>query len=208
MNLAFWGFWTWVSFMRLAFESQDLNFFSKSEVHTRVPCEPRVLIIEHGSHVLSPVFKLQHLVYFHYFQDTDFVFFFSVRYSLNFLIKRNHFGHIDGADPNFVFSLRKTVPAFTGTNEEWQARLIKDTASALWELISNGRLSLRTIIYSENRYSFSEMLSTKMRRLCLTGTIRASSNRRASLCPPYLTDVSIIIRVVHISSSVHGLGLG
>ena len=62
-----------------------------------------------------------------------------MRYSLNPLTKRNHFGHIDGADHNFLFSLRKRVPAFTGTNEERQARLIKDTAFTLWELISDER---------------------------------------------------------------------
>jgi len=62
-------------FMRLAFESQDFKIFSKNEVQLRASCEPRVLIIECGSHVLSPAFELQHLVYFHCLQDTDFVFF-------------------------------------------------------------------------------------------------------------------------------------
>ena len=62
-----------------------------------------------------------------------------MRYSLNPLIKRNHFGHIGSADPNFLFSLRKPVSAFTRSNEEQQARLIKGTASTLRELISDGR---------------------------------------------------------------------
>jgi len=62
-----------------------------------------------------------------------------VRCTSDPLSKKCHFGHIDGADHNFLFSLRKRVPAFTGTNEERQARLIKDTAFTLWELISDGR---------------------------------------------------------------------
>jgi len=55
------------------------------------------------------------------------------------LTERKHFSHINDADPNFLFSLQKTIPAFTGTNEERQARLIKGTTSTLWELISNRR---------------------------------------------------------------------
>ena len=47
-----------------------------------------------------------------------YVLFLAVRYSLNPLIKRNHFGYIGGANPNFPFSLWKTVPAFTGMNEK------------------------------------------------------------------------------------------
>ena len=62
-----------------------------------------------------------------------------MRYTSNPLTKRNHFGHIGGVDPNFLFSLRKTVSAFTEMNEERQARLIKGTASTLLELISEKR---------------------------------------------------------------------
>jgi len=58
---------------------------------------------------------------------------------LNPLTKRKHFGHIGCVDPNFLFSLRKIVSAFTGTNEELQASLIKGTTSTLRELISNKR---------------------------------------------------------------------
>jgi len=61
--------------MRLAFESQDLEKFSKCEVQRRASCEPPILIIERESHVLSPTFEFQHLAYFHCLQDTDFVFF-------------------------------------------------------------------------------------------------------------------------------------
>jgi len=96
---------------------------------------------------------------------------FVVRYSSNPLIKRNHFGHIGSADPNFLFSLRKPVSAFTGSNEEQQARLIKGTASTLRELISDGRFESANRHLLENRNSFSEMLLTKMRRFYLTGTI-------------------------------------
>ena len=66
-------------------------------------------------------------------------FLFAVRYSSNLLTKRNHFGHIGGVDFNLLFSLQKTIPAFTRTNEERQARLIKGTASTLRELILDGR---------------------------------------------------------------------
>ena len=62
-----------------------------------------------------------------------------MRYLLNSLTKRNHFGHIGGASPNFLFSLRKTVYAFTGTNEEGQAYLIEGTALIMQKLISDGR---------------------------------------------------------------------
>ena len=54
-----------------------------------------------------------------------------MRYSLNPLTKRNHFGHIGGVDPNFLFSLQKTVLTLTEMNEERQARLIKGIASTL-----------------------------------------------------------------------------
>jgi len=64
---------------------------------------------------------------------------FAVRYSSNPLTKRNHFGHVGGVEPNLLFSLQNTVPAFTGTNEEHQAHLTKGAAFTFWELISNGR---------------------------------------------------------------------
>ena len=60
-----------------------------------------------------------------------YVLFLAVRYSLNPLTKRNHFGHIGGVDPNFLVSLRKTVSAFIGMNGERQARLMKGTNSVL-----------------------------------------------------------------------------
>ena len=52
------------------------------------------------------------------------------------MTKKSYFGHVGGVDPNFFFSLRKTIPTFTGTNEECQACLIKGVASTLRELIS------------------------------------------------------------------------
>jgi len=57
-----------------------------------------------------------------------------VRYSSNPLTKRNHFDHIGSVDFNLLFSLRKKIHV---TNKERQARLIKGTASTLWELISD-----------------------------------------------------------------------
>ena len=62
-----------------------------------------------------------------------------MRYSSDPLTKRNHFGHVGGVDPNFLFSLRKTISAFIGTNEERQACLTKGTASTLWDVISDRR---------------------------------------------------------------------
>ena len=70
---------------------------------------------------------------------------------MNPLTRRKHFGHIDGDDPNFLFSLQKIVPTFTGMNEERQARLIKGTASTLRELISNGRFE------SANQHLFRKL---------------------------------------------------
>jgi len=51
----------------------------------------------------------------------------------------NHFGYVGGPDFNLLFILRKTIPAFTRTNEERHAYLTKGTASTLWELILNRR---------------------------------------------------------------------
>ena len=62
-----------------------------------------------------------------------------MRYSSIPLTKRNHFGHVGGVNPNLLFSLRKTIPAFTSTNEERQARLTKGTTSTLRELILDWR---------------------------------------------------------------------
>ena len=67
------------------------------------------------------------------------MFSFAVRYFSIHLTKRNHFGHIGGVDPYLLFSLQKTIPAFTRINEECQACLTKDDASMLRELISDGR---------------------------------------------------------------------
>jgi len=99
--------------------------------------------------------------------------FFAVRYLLNPLIKRNHFGHIGSANPNVLFSLRKTSLVFTWTNEECQARL---TRGLLWLCEGSSRmggLSLRTGVYSGSRYSFSKMLLMKMRKFCLTNIINS-----------------------------------
>ena len=69
---------------------------------------------------------------------------------LESLTKRNHFKHVGGVDPNLLFSLWKTIPAFTGTNEEHQACLIKGAASMLQELISDGRFE------SNDHHQFSK----------------------------------------------------
>jgi len=63
---------------------------------------------------------------------------FAVRYAMSPLMKRNFFGHIDGADFNVLFSMQKTTPAFIGANKEWQARLTDN--------------------YSESQSSFSGMV--------------------------------------------------
>jgi len=66
-------------------------------------------------------------------------FFFAVRYSSNLLTKRHHFGYIGGPDPNVLFSLYKTAPAFTGTNRKRQDHLTKGSIVNLRELSSDGR---------------------------------------------------------------------
>jgi len=68
-----------------------------------------------------------------------------VRYASNRLTKRNHFGHIGGVDLNLLFSLRKTIPAFTGTNEERQARLTKGVSLRCWRSSQTGDLSPMTV---------------------------------------------------------------
>jgi len=159
--------------MKLAFESQDF-LIHKCELQKRVSCEPRVLSLWTQSPVISPAFKFQHSDVSHCFFKISNSLISSLCSEVFFeslLTKRNHFGHIGGVDPNFLFSLRKTVLAFTGTNEERQARLIKGTTSTLRELISDGRFDLWIDVYSKNQYSFSRKPLMKMRRFCLTGTI-------------------------------------
>ena len=130
--------------MRLASEFQHLKNFHafKFEAQTQASYELRVSTLGRGSHVLRPVFGLQHLAKkkLLLFWDSDLCFLlFIVRYSLNPLTKKNHFSHIGGADPNVLFSLQKITPIFTGTSEERQARLTRGSVSALRELISDGR---------------------------------------------------------------------
>ena len=95
-----------------------------------------------------------------------------MRYSLNPLTQRNHFGHIGGVNFNLLFSLRKAVPAFITTNEECQAHLIKGSTYKNSSQI--GDLSLPTIVCSGSQCSFLETLLKKMRRFYLTGTISGS----------------------------------
>ena len=88
------------------------------------------------------------------------VFFFSaMRYSLSSLTKRNHFGHIDGANPIVLFSLWKTTPAFIRVNKERQARLTGN--------------------YSGSQSFSSEMVSKRVRRICtmktISGLVRSGS---------------------------------
>jgi len=103
---------------------------------------------------------------------------FTVRYASNPLIVRNHFGYAGSVDPNLPFSLRKTVLAFIGTNEERKANLTKGAASMSWELISYG--SIMTVTYSGNQGSFLEMPSKRMKRFCLTGTTSGTVKLRST----------------------------
>ena len=48
---------------------------------------------------------------------------FAVWYSSNPLSKKCHFGHVGGADPNFMFMLQKTAPVFALKSGEHQDRL-------------------------------------------------------------------------------------
>ena len=126
--------------LRLAFEFQHLEKFYvfKFEPHARISLEHRVSTLWTWTHVLRLASEPQRLVCFLLCQNLNFVlFFFTLRYSLNPLSKRQHFGHIGGPDANVIFSLWKTTPAFTGTNEERQARLTKGSALTLREPISD-----------------------------------------------------------------------
>ena len=108
-----------------------------------------------------------------------------MRYASNPLTKRNHFGHVGGVDPNLLFSLWKTIPAFTSTNEEHQACLNKGAASMLRELILARDLS-PTIACSGNQCFFLELPSKRMTRFCLTG-ITSSSVKLGSTASSALT---------------------
>ena len=96
---------------------------------------------------------------------------FTVKYSLSHLTKRNQFGHIDGVDPNVLFMLRKTTPAFIWANKEWQACLTSN--------------------FSGSQKSFSEMVSKKARMVYTTKTISgfARSGPPWSIIGLYLDNV-------------------
>ena len=55
---ASWDFLMRVSFMRLAFESLDLEELLSMESRCRLHVWSRVLVIEHGSHMLNHLFEL------------------------------------------------------------------------------------------------------------------------------------------------------
>ena len=73
--------------------------------------ELRVSVIRCDSEVNLP-FELQQFDNFHV-ADYCVVLFFVVRYSLNPLSKKCHFGHIGGADPNLMFVFQVAAPIFT-----------------------------------------------------------------------------------------------
>jgi len=89
-----------------------------------------------GPRVWTSILGIIHYFFFEYWFC---VLLFVARYALNPLTKRNHFGYVGGVDPNLLFSLRKTVPTFIGTNEKRQARLTKSATSTLRELILDRR---------------------------------------------------------------------
>ena len=64
---------------------------------------------------------------------------------MNPLTKRNHFGHIGGADPNFFFSLRKTVPAFNGMNEKKKVEELEAAKSRLQQELDIHTLKLKAL---------------------------------------------------------------
>ena len=113
---------------------------SKYGVQMGATCEPHILVVKCGSHVLSLTFEFQHLDVISLFSEYWYcVLLFAVRYVSNPLTKKNHFGLVSGVDPNLLFSLRKTIPAFTSTNEECQSHLSKGDVSMLQEHIADGR---------------------------------------------------------------------
>ena len=126
--------------MRLAFESVDLEFFSKYGVWTRASCEPHILAVGCGSHVLHLAFGLQQCDFTAFRVLMLYSPFFAVRYSSNPLAKRRHFGHVGGPDSDAVSKLNKTVPAFTGKSQERRAKLSQANSQVLRSLIMDGRL--------------------------------------------------------------------
>ena len=94
------------------------------------------------------------------------------------------FDHIGNTDPNFLFSLRKAVPAFTGTNEKRQARLTGN--------------------YSGSQSFFSEMVSKRVRKIYTKETI--SGFVRSGLPWSILVCTRIMLDTMHqygLRSSLH-----
>ena len=133
-----------------------------------------------GSHMLSPVFKLQHLVFFHCSRIlTSMFFFFAVRYSSSPLSKWCHFGHVGRLEPNVVFSLRKMVPMFIGRDKERQARLTQASSLTIRKLLSDRRLEsdVRTLLRNPD-FFFGD--SIKEDKICMTeitsGSVKSEIN--------------------------------
>ena len=64
----------------------------------------------------------------------------AVIYSSIPLATRRHFGYADGPNPDVVFKLNKTVPAFTAKSQEWQVKLSQASSQTIRELITDERL--------------------------------------------------------------------
>jgi len=123
----------------------------------------RVLTLWMWVSCVRHAFQFQQLVFFIASECKLLYFlFFVVRYSLNLLSKRHHFGHVGGPDPNVIFSLWKIAPSFTGRDREWQARMTKDTVLTIRELLSN------QILEFDNQWLFKKpefFFGDAMRRL-------------------------------------------
>ena len=63
-----------------------------------------------------------------------------MKYSSTPLARRRHFGHVGRPDSDVISKLDKNVPAFTGKNREWRAKLNQASSQTLQELIKDGRL--------------------------------------------------------------------
>jgi len=153
--------------MRLAFVSQDLEKFISVNFRRGLHMSLAFHLFEHGSYVISLTFEFQHFNISHCLFLILWFLLFVVRYSSNPLAKRCHFGHVAGTD-DIVSNLRRTIPAFTEKNREQQTKLSQASSLTLRELITNGRFESNAHTLLRKLDFYSEILSTRMQRWCMT----------------------------------------
>ena len=73
----------------------------------------------------------------------------AVRYSLNPLSKKCHFGYVGGVDPNFTFVLQEAAPIFALKSLKHRDRLSNPSMLTFQEIMTNGRFESDTRIASK-----------------------------------------------------------